>query len=73
MKKRKRWQYAMYKGDKLLSVGTSNEICKEMGISIKTFQHYRTGAYRKRIENRKAKDYRTVIRIDDEIDDELEV
>lgn len=73
MKKRKRWQYAMYKGEELLSVGTSNEICKEMGISIKTFQYYRSKAYKERIKSRKNKAYRIVIKIDDEKDDELEV
>ena len=66
MKKRKRWQYAMYKGEECLAIGSAKEICEEMGISIKTFWHYRTGAYKKRIANRKARNYRTIIRIDTE-------
>lgn len=60
------WVYALYKGEKCLSIGTSKEICKEMNISIKTFQYYRTKAYKERIQNRNAKDYRVIVRIDKE-------
>ena len=61
--KRKRWIYAMYKGEELLAMGTSDEICKQMKINKQTFLYYRTRNYKKRIENRKAKNYRIVIRI----------
>lgn len=62
--KRKRWEYAMYKGEELLAIGTSDEICKKMNIRKETFLYYRTKAYKERIKNRKAKNYRVVIRID---------
>lgn len=42
------WEYAMYKGEKCLAIGTSKEICKQMNINIKTFQYYRTNAYKKK-------------------------
>lgn len=58
------WVYAMYKGDMLLSIGTTKEICKEMNISIKTFQYYRSSAYKKRLQTRKVKNARVIIRID---------
>lgn len=60
------WEYAMYKGEELLSMGTSKEICKEMGISIKTFQFYRTKHYKKIVENSRLKNRRIIIRIDKE-------
>lgn len=62
--KRKRWIYAMYKGEELLAMGTSDEICKKMKINKQTFLYYRTSSYKKRIKGRKAKNYRVVIRID---------
>lgn len=61
--KRKRWEYAMYKGDELLAFGTREEICKQMNIKLQTFRFYRTKAYKDRIKNRKARNYRTIIRI----------
>lgn len=61
---KKHWEYAMYKGEELLAIGTSNEICKLLNIKRATFQYYRSKDYKKRIKNRKAKNYRTIIRID---------
>ena len=63
--KRKRWIYAMYKGEKCLAIGTSNEICKQMNIKMKTFQYYRTNAYKDRIKNRDSKDARIIIKLED--------
>ena len=64
MKERKRWQYAMYKGEDLLSIGTAKEICKEMNISYKTFQFYRKNNYKKIVKNSRLKNRRIIIRID---------
>lgn len=61
---RKRWEYAVYKGDECIAIGTSNEICNKLHIKRATFQYYRSKDYKKRIANRKAKNYRTIIRID---------
>ena len=47
MKQRKRWEYAYYKGDELLAIGTAQEICDKLNISIKTFHWYRTKTYQK--------------------------
>ena len=60
------WEYAMYKGENILSIGTTKEICEEMGISIKTFQYYRTKAYKERLKNRKVKNARIIIKIEKE-------
>lgn len=66
MKKRKRWVYAVYKGEDCLIIGTREEICEEMNIKRKTFEYYRTNAYSKRLENRKCRKAKIIIRIDDE-------
>lgn len=53
----------MYKGEECLCIGTREEICKEMGIAIPTFQFYRSTYYKKeRIE--KGKKPRVITRID---------
>ena len=62
--KRKRWEYAMYKGEECLAIGTSNEICKQMNIKMQTFQYYRTNAYKDRINNRVSKNARIIIKLD---------
>lgn len=46
--KMKYGQYALYKGDELLTTGTLREIAKERGIAEKTLYHYSTPAYRRR-------------------------
>lgn len=69
----KHWEYAMYKGEELLSMGTRDEICKEMNIKPRTFAFYRTKKYEERVKKRKntcSKGYRTIIRIDGEDNDE---
>lgn len=63
--KRKRWEYAMYKGEDCLAIGTSNEICKQMNIKMQTFRYYRTNAYKDRINNRVSKDARIIIKLED--------
>lgn len=60
------WVYAMYKGEELLSIGTSKEICKEMGISIKTFQFYRTKHYKNIVKNSRLKNRRVIVKVDKE-------
>lgn len=62
--KRKRWEYAMYKGEECLAIGTREEICEQMNIKRKMFEYYRSNAYKKRLENRKCRNARVIIRID---------
>ena len=70
MKPRKRWIYAMYKGEECLAIGTTEEICKQMGIKKETFLFMRTKSYLKRRSKSKKSNYRTIIRIDNETFDE---
>ena len=66
------WEYAMYKGDELLCMGTKEEICKEMNIKPATFNFYRTAYYKQNryYKNRKYKktinSRRVIIRVDGE-------
>lgn len=67
MKDRKRWVYAMYKGDELLAIGTTREICEKMQIKEKTFHYYRTKTYERRLKNRKEMNARRIIIVDKEV------
>lgn len=60
-KKGKKYIYAMYKGDEFLCEGTKEEICKQMNISINTFNYERASYYSKRS---KKNNHRVIIRID---------
>ncbi len=61
--------YAMYKGDELLHIGTIEEIAKAHGVLQQTIRFYTTPAYRRRVSKReKAENYIEVFRLEDEID-----
>lgn len=60
-------EYAMYKGDDLLHIGTLDEIARERGVLRDTIYFYTTEAYKRRISRRKkARNYITMTRLDDE-------
>lgn len=44
--------YALYKGDKFLSVGTIKEIAEELNMNPDTVRYYGSGAYKKKLERR---------------------
>lgn len=69
MKGRKKGVYALYKGEECLSIGTKEEISKELNITMQTLNFYTTKAYQKRIEKQRhlCKDgFRELIRIDED-------
>ena len=41
-------EYALYKGDELLAIGTVREIAIQIGVTEKTVFHYGTPTYQKR-------------------------
>ena len=41
-------EYALYKGDELLAIGTVREIADQIGVTEKTVFHYGTPTYKKR-------------------------
>lgn len=41
-------EYALYKGDELLAMGTKREIAEQLGVSANTVGYYGTPAYARR-------------------------
>lgn len=41
-------EYALYKGEELLAVGTKREIAKQLGVSASTVGYYGTPVYARR-------------------------
>lgn len=63
----KKLEYAVYKGDSLICLGTINECAEYRGVLPKTVKFYLTPTYQKRLTKRKkARNYITVIKIEDE-------
>jgi len=59
-------EYAVYKGDDLLCIGTDQECADFMGWQHKkTVQYYTSPAYQRKVAKRKnAKNYVSVIKLD---------
>lgn len=45
-------EYAMYKGEEFLDVGTAGELARKFNVSVSTIKFYATPVYRRRIEGR---------------------
>lgn len=45
-------EYALYKGEKLLSMGTIREIAEELNVQEVSIKHYMTPTYAKRTSER---------------------
>ena len=66
--------YAMYKGETLLHIGTIEEIAKAHGVLQQTIRFYATPAYRRRISKcEKAENYIEVFRLEDEDDESMKL
>ena len=61
-------EYAMYKGDELLCIGTLDEIAQERGIKKRTAYYYTTNAYKRKLEKRKAKNAIVMVKLEDDED-----
>lgn len=60
-------EYAIYKGEEILGIGTISELAKMRGVLPGTIRYYTMPAYQKKVEKRKkARNYITVIKLDDE-------
>ena len=64
MEKRKLIEYALYKGDEFLALGTKEDLAEFLGVKVKTINFYRTKTYLKRIEKSKNERY-IVIKVED--------
>lgn len=47
-------EYALYKGEDILAIGTILEIANKMGVKRDTIAFYKTQAYRNRLKRRNA-------------------
>jgi hypothetical protein len=43
---RKRQEYALYKGDEFIDLGTIKELAERLGVNPKTILYYQTPAYK---------------------------
>lgn len=50
---RKKQEYALYKGDEFINLGTIPEIAKREGVKPKTIYYYKTPAYKKKFKDDK--------------------
>ncbi|MGL5330843.1 MAG: hypothetical protein ACRDD7_16365 [Peptostreptococcaceae bacterium] len=67
---RRAGQYALYKGEEILCIGTIDEISKEMKIGRATVLGYQTPRYKRRLANRKCSgNVRMLVKLED--DDEI--
>ncbi|HEM2758157.1 TPA: hypothetical protein U0600_000609 [Streptococcus suis] len=48
-------EYALYKGDKLLAIGTTKELAEQFGVKVSTIHFYKSPAYIKRTNEMKAR------------------
>ena len=46
-------EYALYKGEELLAIGTIRDIAKEMKVKESTIYYYKSKAYKDRLSKRK--------------------
>ncbi|HEM5332036.1 TPA: hypothetical protein U1386_000584 [Streptococcus suis] len=48
-------EYALYKGDKLLAIGTAKELAEQFGVKVSTIHFYKSPAYIKRTSDAKGR------------------
>lgn len=46
-------EYAIYKGENLLAIGTERQLARDLGVKIETIKFYRSPAYARRLAKRK--------------------
>lgn len=47
-------EYALYKGEQILAIGTIPYIARVLGVKRETITYYRTNAYQNRLKKRNA-------------------
>lgn len=60
---RKKLEYALYKGDEFIDIGTLEELAKKLNVSTKTIRYYKTPAYKRK--GKEDANRKVLIRIDD--------
>lgn len=64
MAKRKPIEYALYKGDKFLVLGTKEELAEYLGVKVDTITYYGSNAYQRKGKNDTNERY-IVIKVED--------
>lgn len=60
-------EYAVYKGESLICIGTMMECAQHMGVLPETVYFYTTQAYQRRLaERKKARNYITVTELEED-------
>lgn len=62
MKKNK--EYALYKGEELLAIGTKKELAAKFNLKERTVGYYGTPAHKRRSEKSKKSNYKILIKLD---------
>ncbi|WP_026572484.1 hypothetical protein [Bacillus sp. UNC438CL73TsuS30] len=63
-------EYAVYKGDELLVIGTARECAEALGVQRETIIYYMSAAYQRRLSKRKdTKNALVTVPLDDEDDE----
>ena len=57
-------EYALYKGEELLGIGTIRELAKQMGVKEHTIRYFQTPQYKKRGRGEKSTKRRVLIKLD---------
>lgn len=63
-------EYALYKGEELLAMGTKREIAEQLGVSASTIGYYGTPVYARRTSDNGAMKYKVIVYYDNMPDSE---
>ncbi|ALC92076.1 hypothetical protein AM500_21485 [Bacillus sp. FJAT-18017] len=45
-------EFALYKGDTFICIGTAKELANRLDVQVRTISYYATNAYKRRLEKR---------------------
>lgn len=57
-------EYAMYKGEELLGIGTARELASKLNVKVETIRFYNTPTYKKRVKQ--GKNRKVLVEIEDD-------
>lgn len=60
---RRKREFALYKGDKFLDIGTREELAEKFNVSVDTITFWSTPANLKRLSSRKIKESKAMIAV----------
>lgn len=63
-RKRCNAEYALYKGEELLAIGTLDELAEQQGVSRNSIYHYSLPIYQRKGNVKKVRNRKIVVRLD---------